>query len=321
MTSSSYQPRLHWFAISTVVVLMTTLSAGALVTSKNAGMAFRDWPTSDGQSMLTYPWLQDFARNWDKFLEHGHRLAGLLIGCWVIALVGLVGWFERRTWVKLLAVGLLAGVVIQGILGGFRVWLDERGLAMIHGFFAACVTATLATLITVLSRPWIEAPQTITTARIGAARPLAVIVLALLTVQYLLGGAIRHHGSGLHEHLGLGLFVAVLAVVNAIVAARSGNGWVAFTGVGLLLAVLGQVALGGATWVAKWGFPASGHVATADSISQVALRTVHMVFGIFVFASAVVHALRVFRVASVTRVDSAEEEFRSLSVASAGGAS
>jgi cytochrome c oxidase assembly protein subunit 15 len=301
MTSPSYQRRLHWFAISTVLVLMTTLSAGALVTSKNAGMAFRDWPTSDGQPMLSYPWFQDFASNWDKFLEHGHRLAGVLIGCWVIALVGIVHWFEERSWVKLLTIGLLMAVITQGVLGGFRVWLDERGLAMVHGFFAACVTALLATIVTVLSRGWYLAAGDKPPVDLGLATPLAVVTLALITVQYLLGGAIRHHHTGLHEHLGLGILSAVAAIANAVVAWRTGVRWIRASANGLLAAVLFQVVLGAGTWVHKWGFAPTGYVATADSIGAVAMRSVHMVFGVLVFASAVVHTVRVLRVASLAK--------------------
>ncbi len=296
-----YQRRLHWFAISTVLVLMTTLSAGALVTSKNAGMAFRDWPTSDGQPMLSYPWFQDFAHNWDKFLEHGHRLAGVLIGCWVIALTGLVNWMDERGWVKGLAFGLLAAVIMQGVLGGFRVWLDERGLAMLHGFFAACVTALLATIVTVLSRSWFTAADHPPATDLGLTTPLAIGLLTLITGQYLLGGAIRHHHTGLHEHLGLGILVLLVTVVNTVVVRRTGVRWLRASGDGLLLAVLAQVALGAGAWVTKWGFTYLGIVGTADSISQVALRSVHMVFGVLVFASAVVHTVRVFRVSGVSR--------------------
>ncbi len=293
--------RLHAFAVATVVVMLSTLSAGALVTSKNAGMAFRDWPTSDGHGMLSYPWWQDLTRDGKKFLEHGHRLAGVLIGCWVIALVGLVAWLEQRTWVKGLAGGLLAAVILQGILGGARVWLDERGLALLHGFFAACVTSLLAALVTVLSQGWFTAAERFSAARIGLALPLAVVTAALLVLQYLLGGMIRHHGTGLHEHLGLGLMSAVAALVSAAAAHRTGVGWLRLTGWGLFLAVLAQIGLGASAWIARWGYAPTGYVATADSIEQVTLRTLHMVCGIFVLASAVVHVLRVGRVAAVAR--------------------
>lgn len=309
MTSPAYQPRLHWFAVSTVLVLMTTLAAGALVTSKNAGMAFRDWPTSDVQPMLSYPWWQDFATNWDKFLEHGHRLAGVLIGCWVISLTALVNWCDERGWVKGLTFGLLAAVILQGVLGGFRVWLDERGLAMVHGFFAACVTALLATIVTVLSRGWFAAADQPATTDLGWAQPLAIVTVVLITIQYLLGGMIRHHHTGLHEHLGLGLLSLVAAAINMVAARGTGVAWLRATGTGLFIVVLLQVLLGGATWVAKWGFAPWGLTATADSISQVTHRTAHMVLGVFVFASAVVHAVRVFRVATLAQLPAAAPLF------------
>lgn len=312
MTAPAYQRRLHWFAISTVFVLMTTLGAGALVTSKNAGMAFRDWPTSDGQPMLSYPWFQDFALNWDKFLEHGHRLAGVLIGCWVMGLVAIVNWYEERSWVKGLTFGLLAAVIVQGVLGGFRVWLDERGLALIHGFFAACVTALLASTVTALSRGWFDADETCRETRVGAAKPLAIITFVLLTAQYLLGGAIRHHHTGLHEHLGLGILSGIAALVNAIFAQRTQNQWLRGSGWGLLAAVVAQIALGAGAWIARWGYASTGFVATADSIGQVAVRSSHMVFGILVFASAVVHLVRVLRASSASRVEAAANEYTSV---------
>lgn len=319
MTVPVYQRRLHWFAIVTSIVMLATLCAGALVTSRNAGMAFRDWPTSDGQPMLTYPWLQDFATDKDKFLEHGHRLAGVMIGCTVIALLTAVCSWETRGWVKGLAAGLLAGVIIQGLLGGFRVWLDQRGLAMLHGFFAACVASLLATLITVESRGWYAAAERPAPSGISRLKPLAAVIVGLLTLQYLLGGMIRHHHTGLHEHLGLGILSLAAVLVNAIVVQKAGVNWVRWSGWGLLAAVLAQVGLGAAAWITRWGFSQTGYVATADSIEQVGFRSAHMVFGIVVYATAVVHLVRVLRVSS-TCSESVDEEWLTRSFASAGGA-
>src|SRR5689334_6182088 len=70
----------HWsFRLALLMALLALLpiSVGAVVTTVEAGMAFADWPGSDGHNMLLYPWLKSSG---DKFLEHGHRLAGMLIG-------------------------------------------------------------------------------------------------------------------------------------------------------------------------------------------------------------------------------------------------
>ncbi len=310
MPENRHHPWLHRFAVSTVLVAMITLVAGALVTSKNAGMAFRDWPTSDGQAMLTYPWLADFARNGDKFLEHGHRLAGMLIGVWSIALAGLVAWFEQRRWVKVAAFGVLSGVICQGILGGFRVWFDERGLAMLHGAFAACVLSLMAIVATSLSRGWQQAgdvrpsadrPSSPPSANAETVLRFARMAVAVLAIQYLLGGMIRHGGTALHEHLGLGLLACFVVGGNAMIAHRSRVRWVRNSGWMLLLAVLGQVLLGGAAWVMKFGFGPLGYVAVADSIQQIAFRTAHTVWGIVVVMTSAVHAVRAQRAAWVGR--------------------
>jgi cytochrome c oxidase assembly protein subunit 15 len=59
---------------------------GGLVTTTGAGMAFKDWLTSDGHFMLFYPWLDSEG---DKFVEHGHRLLGATAGFLAIALVAV----------------------------------------------------------------------------------------------------------------------------------------------------------------------------------------------------------------------------------------
>jgi cytochrome c oxidase assembly protein subunit 15 len=275
---------------------MVTVVAGALVTSKNAGMAFRDWPTSDGQAMLTYPWLSDFARNWDKFLEHGHRLAGIVIGVWTIGLAVLLAMKEKRVWLKFAGGALLLGVIAQGVLGGFRVWLDERGLAMVHGLFAACVIAGMASVATALSASWRNAESLAGGRSVGAAKPLALMTIALLAVQHVLGGLIRHGGQGLHEHLMVGIVSLLLIIVNAFAANSTGIRWLRRSGWSLLAVGLLQVALGAGAWVTKYGFATLGYVAVADSIAQVAHRTAHTVVGMLVFACAVVHAVRVLRI-------------------------
>lgn len=275
---------------------MVTVIAGALVTSKNAGMAFRDWPTSDGHGMLAYPWLADFARDWDKFLEHGHRLAGVVIGLWTIGLAVLLALFERRPWLKIVGAGSLLCVIAQGVLGGYRVWLDERGLAMVHGAFAACVVALMASVGTALSVSWRTADVLARGREVGVARPLALLTVALLAIQFLLGGLIRHGGQGLHEHLTVGIISLVLIAVNAVASHASGIGWLRRSGSLVFAAALVQVALGAAAWVTRFGFASTGYVAVADSIQQVLFRTAHTAVGIALFAAAVVHAVRVLRI-------------------------
>src|SRR5690606_15722249 len=137
-TASTWVHRWAWLLACATFPLIWI---GGLVTTTGAGMAFRDWITSDGHFMLIYPWL---SASGDKFVEHGHRLLGALVGLLSIALVVVAWRSERRTWVKNYSLLLLVGVVLQGVLGGMRVVLDKRTLALVHGctgplFFALCV--------------------------------------------------------------------------------------------------------------------------------------------------------------------------------------
>ena len=87
MTAPRYQPLVHRMAVGTAATALLPIVMGAVVTTLGAGMAFLDWPSSDGQNMLLYPWLKDLAAgHTDKFVEHGHRLAGMLVGFWSIGL-------------------------------------------------------------------------------------------------------------------------------------------------------------------------------------------------------------------------------------------
>src|SRR6478609_8766414 len=112
---------------------------GSLTTTLGAGMAFLDWPTSDGRNMLFYDMLRDIrVGNTDKVAEHGHRLAGMIVGLLSIPLA-ILGWGDGRRGVRALTLGIFLCVVAQGLLGGARVLLDARTLAMLHSLGAAAI--------------------------------------------------------------------------------------------------------------------------------------------------------------------------------------
>lgn len=290
----TYDRALHRTAVLTAVFSMLPISVGALVTSTRAGMAFLDWPTSDGHNMFLYPWLMSAG---DKFVEHGHRLAGILIGIAAIALVAVLWKRETRAWVTWVGVAGLLGVIAQGLLGGLRVIENNHTIAMLHGTFASLVFCNFGAVALFTSRRWIEAAQSKCDQKVNHLKPLALIVPLVVLVQYLLGGMIRHLGIGLHEHLGMAFVVLGLAIYAYVQTRRSSTPWIITSGNWLVLAVIMQFALGLSTWVMKFGFATIGYVAIADSWQQVFIRTTHTVFGMLVMLAAVLHTLRVFRIA------------------------
>jgi cytochrome c oxidase assembly protein subunit 15 len=295
MSTSQFHPWVHRIAVVTTVLALLPIVMGALVTTKDAGMAFMDWPSSDGQNMLLYPWLKSAG---DKFLEHGHRLAGIVIGLATIALVIVTLANESRRWVRWLSVTILLCVIGQGILGGQRVLMDARGLAFVHGLFAACVFSLMATMAVVTGRKWFEPAAELSASSLRRVRTLAAMTVGVTFTQYWLGGLLRHRGLVLHEHLGFAFVVLICVIV--LFRSVHGTRIATLTGLADKLAslVLLQMLLGAGAWVTKFGF--GDYVAVHGSLVQIALRTSHVITGMLLLMTSVVLLVRTLRLIHVS---------------------
>lgn len=297
MNSTTYHPWLHRIAIATALVALLPIVVGALVTTLNAGMAFYDWPSSDGYGMFSYPWLKSTG---DKFIEHGHRLAGIVIGLMSMLLAATVWRVERRRWVRWMGTLVLLGVIVQGLIGGGRVRLDARILAMFHGSFAAVVLALMAVVVMVTGRTWLTQSRQIRRRSMDGLKPLAVLTCAAIALQYLLGGAIRHLHTALHEHLAGALLVTFFVLATLVTAFRSKEPWLIRSASALTLLLIVQGALGAGAWATRFGFATAGYVAVQQTPLQTVVRSSHTVVGMLVFMTAVIHAVRVFRLSTLT---------------------
>lgn len=277
-------------AVITAVVSLAPIGLGSLVTTLGAGMAFPDWPTSDGQGMLAYPWLQSSG---DKFVEHGHRLAGMLVGFCSIGLCA-VAWFGGSSrGVRYAVAGVLFGVIVQGLLGGLRVRLDRQVVAFGHSIFGCLVFVSLWMVSSATSRKWSQADRS--SGISGFAWFLAWLYPLVVLIQYVFGGVIRHLGSMLHAHIFGAVLVFLLAVCVVISSFKAGFRGARSRAVFVGLAVAGQVLLGLGVWVTKFGFAPSGLVAVQHSLPQVIARTLHTVVGMVVVATAVSWAVTILR--------------------------
>lgn len=210
--ASTQGPWLRRFALLTAVAIVPLILVGAGVTSKEAGMAFPDWPTSNSHLLNPPGWLQEE----DKLWEHGHRLIGWVVGMLAIGLAA-AAW-PRRGWIRALGLGTLLAIIVQGVLGGLRVTEISTELAMVHGvwgqlcFCLACVTAL------VNSRAW----NTTVAGRIEVAsgpffQRLSLVTTISVFLQLVLGAALRHFGFGwaLAAHL---IWAAVVILMLSFVA-------------------------------------------------------------------------------------------------------
>jgi len=202
--TSSYKPGLAWFAALAAAWVFGVVTLGAFTTSIHAGMAFPDWPLSNG-SINPEGWLTEI----DKFAEHSHRLFGMVMGFLAIGTVVWLQLREDRKWLRTLGWTALAIVIIQGLLGGKRVLLDSLAvpgfemslgemLRIPHGILAHLYACVLFAIAAGLSRPWIEAPAATSGAGLGKRiRTLGVISTVLVVAQLVIAAVMRHNNAGL----------------------------------------------------------------------------------------------------------------------------
>lgn len=260
-STSRWPHRLAWaLACGTFLLLYV----GGSVTTYNAGMAVPDWPTTEGAWF--YPLGKWVASEWDVFLEHGHRLLAQGVGLLTIALAVALWRLDPRKWIRWLAVGAVAGVIFQGVLGGLRVWGNELLLAKIHGCTGPLFFALAAALVTLTSDRWRESGPRRADPAARRLHQLTCVLALALYMEIVLGAQLRHVSL-----LGTTGWFAVWVWIKLIMAGliAVGVGWlwvyarrrvggeaVVVRRVELLAALfLAQLLLGGGTWVTNYGWP------------------------------------------------------------------
>ncbi len=319
-TRPNYWP--HRLAVVLCCATFPLIWVGGLVTTYQAGMAVPDWPTTYGYNLLLYPWTTWVFGPWDLFIEHGHRLLGVLVGALTVALVAVVWCCDERRWLRVLSAGALGLVILQGLLGGARVLLDDRLLAMIHGctgpaFFAYCIGIAVCT-----SEFWHRGPVAAFAlpGRKAESSPLPRLVGLTLLFSYLqlVAGALLRHlpvtatpttfQMVVWFHLLNAVILAGHVVYLTVVTCSSYWQLTELRTPVLILAALlaAQFCLGIATWVVKYGWPAwfagfqlaAEHTIRANSFSQATVITAHVAMGSLILATSsllAVRSLRVFR--------------------------
>ncbi len=201
--TSAYQPGLAWFAALGSAWVFVLVTLGAFTTTIGAGMAFPDWPLSNG-SINPHGWLTEI----DKFAEHSHRLSGIVMGLITVPLAIWLWRTQERAWLRKLGWWALGILLVQGFIGGRRVQLDALhlpGFAMSlgqmlripHGILAQVYVCLLFAIAAGLSRGWIEHHGGASTAPSQRVRRIGRWCVALLIVQLTVAATMRHNYAGL----------------------------------------------------------------------------------------------------------------------------
>ena len=195
VSRSTDNPWLHRFAVLTALATLGLIGVGGLVTSKGAGLAVPDWPTSYDYNMFFFP-----IRLWKGgvFFEHVHRLFASGVGLLTTVLMVWLWLKESRSWLRWLGVAAFVGVVLQGVLGGLRViWLKDE-LGIFHAALAQSFLVLVSALALFTSRWWqhfcadadrFEIPTTL--------RRLFLAAALVIFAQLIIAATMRHQHAGL----------------------------------------------------------------------------------------------------------------------------
>ncbi|HSE49196.1 MAG TPA: COX15/CtaA family protein [Terriglobales bacterium] len=284
------------------------LVAGALVTSNDAGLAVPDWPTSFG-SIYRIPPMVGGVR-----FEHSHRMIAELIGLLTIVMAVWTWRADARGWLRRLALGALALVIFQGVLGGTTVlnYLPPA-VSSAHATFAQTFFCVAVLMALFTSRSWVGQDRlALRDEGTPGLRTLSVVLLVALYAQLILGAAFRHvwtklgptganriaaeqiTGAYLVPHVLNALLVTALLIwVATRVLARYGNvSTLRRPATVLLFLVAAQLMLGFGAYLARveWGRDAA-----QPHPFMVWSTVAHVVTGAALLGTSVVLTAQVYR--------------------------
>jgi cytochrome c oxidase assembly protein subunit 15 len=282
---------LHLVALAAAAFTLPLLYVGGSVTTYRVGLAVPDWPTTFGINMFLYEfWNAPFGVR----VEHTHRLYGAAVGLFTVLLAAWFLIFERRKWLKGLGVLALAAVIVQGVLGGTRVTEVSTFLAAVHGAMGQAFFGLMVALCVLTGRNWQNdaAPEEDT----GGLRLLALLALALVAAQIVLGSWLRHYGTlpALFTHAVFAMVVWLAGMVLWLRIERQRASLAALVPAARALGIASalQIVLGVVALV--YLLPFDG---TPRSVSfyQAVARTGHQTNGALLLGASVVLYLRAVR--------------------------
>ncbi|MGB9476721.1 MAG: COX15/CtaA family protein [Candidatus Udaeobacter sp.] len=185
--STKWLNRFAWFLCVAALLL---ICSGGMVTSKNVGLAVPDWPTTFGYNMFLFPvskWVGGI------LFEHTHRLIASAVGFLTIILAIWLWRSENRPWVRNLGLIALAGVILQGILGGLRVTMLKDEIGIFHACVAQAFLALLVLIAIVTTSFWRSLQEIgINPKKFVPIRVVAIAITLAIYAQLTLGATMRH---------------------------------------------------------------------------------------------------------------------------------
>jgi len=195
-----YSAWLNRFAWFTAFATLLLICSGGMVTSKGVGLAVPDWPTTFGYNMFLFPiskWIGGV------LFEHTHRLIASTVGLLTITLAIWLWRIEDRQSIKTLGLIALAGVILQGILGGLRVTMLKDQIGILHACLAQAFLGLIVLIAVVTTNFWRSLDKNLTgltgqvSPRLRIIRTIAIMTTIAIYAQLALGATMRHQHKDL----------------------------------------------------------------------------------------------------------------------------
>ena len=289
----------------TACATFIVITAGALVTSNDAGLSVPDWPTSFGYLVKVPHFVGGVRYEWSHRMVAGTLVSlTLAIAIWTLLV-------ERRRWLRWLAVGAFCTVIAQAILGGLTVLLFQppavstAHAAVAQTFFCIAVAIALFT-----GRRWVtdrpqedrpqgdrpekEQPRVEVDSRRPSLFALTLLSTFVLYVQLILGGMFRHHGMSWWPHVLNAVTVAFVLAWTAVraLSVDSHIEAVRRPAIVMLSLLIAQLCLGFTAFLTRVAW---GRDAAQPELLMVVSTVAHVAVGALLLATTVVLAIQVWR--------------------------
>jgi cytochrome c oxidase assembly protein subunit 15 len=276
--------------VFTACAAFVVITAGALVTSNDAGLSVPDWPTSFGYLVKVPQFVGGVRYEWSHRMVAGTLVTlTLAIAIWTLLV-------ERRRWLRWLAVGAFCTVIAQAILGGLTVlFFQPPAVSTAHATVAQTFFCIAVAIAVFTGRRWVEEqPRVELDSRRPSLFTLTLLSIFVLYVQLILGGMFRHHGMSWWPHVVHAVIVAFVLSWTAVRALTvySNIEAVRRPAILMLSLLITQLCLGFTAFLTRVAW---GRSAVQPELPMVVSTVAHVAVGALLLATTVILSIQVWR--------------------------
>jgi cytochrome c oxidase assembly protein subunit 15 len=287
---SNYNREHHLFAVFTACAAFVVITAGALVTSNDAGLSVPDWPTSFGYLVKVPHFVGGVRYEWSHRMVAGTLVTlTLAIALWTLLV-------ERRRWLRWLAVGAFGTVIAQAILGGLTVlFFQPPAVSTAHATVAQTFFCIAVAIAVFTGRKWVEEqPRVEFDSRRPSLFTLTLLSIFVLYVQLILGGMFRHHGMSWWPHVAHAVIVTFVLGWTAVraLAVFSNIDAVRRPAILMLSLLITQLCLGFTAFLTRVAW---GRNTVQPELPMVVSTVAHVAVGALLLATTVILSIQVWR--------------------------